>query len=288
MARKWRRLKKIISVFILVLAIISLTILATGTSVQAGQPFELLRDVIERILEIFNPPLAIKAPHGRERGGAGRGPHCPSVDIPLTALVPSAEMQREASGAIPVKYVWVYGQTVEEQPTFWFYVPYNAENVKTAKFTLLQANSYYVREPVLQEPIKPIEIALAETPGIIKFRLPYKLEIDKPYNWYFSIICDPQKPSRNPGVKGWIQRVEKSPELVKDLETLPPVQKYLAYGERGIWFELITNLAESYQSHQGDKTLRLEWNELLNFFQWSELAQEPIVNCCTAESKNRK
>ncbi len=287
MARKWRIIKRIISACILVLAIISFSILFLGTPVRAVNAFEIIRNVIEPILEIFNPPLEITAPDGRDKGGAGRGPQCPSVDIQLTALVPSDEFQGEASGAIPVEYVWVYGKTVEEQPTFWFYVPYDSENVKTAKFTLLDANSYYVRDPVLKKPIEPIEITLAETPGIIKFRLPYKLEIDKPYNWYFSIICDPQKPSRNPGVKGWIQRVEQSPDLLKDLDALPPVRKYLAYAERGIWFDLITNLAESYRTHQGDKTLRIEWTQLLNFFHLSELAQEPIVNCCTAESKDK-
>ena len=245
------------------------------TPVAQANPFQQL---VERVRLLINPPPR-STPTGRNRGGAGRGQFCPFIDVPVSAFVPVR--QSDADGAIATEFVW--GTTVEERPTFWFYVPYApTEGLDTAKFVLLDAD----KNPVFSQ---PIFISLAGTPGIISFRLPepYSLEVDKLYNWYFSIVCDAEKPSRNPGVRGWVQRVAASPELVADLNQAAPIQKYIAYAENGIWFEMVTDLAKNLDRNPANTTLQADWLAILAILKElnsTALQEAPIVECCTAKN----
>lgn len=232
------------------------------------------------VVDFFNrlrglPPSG--APTGLVRGAAGRG-RCPVSRIPLTAIVLLTNNQVEAF-------------TVEGHPTFWFYVPYYfSEKLKSAEFVLLDGEKNIVF------PKQKTEIRLPETPGIIKIRLPYKLETNKTYSWYFSIICDLQKPSRNPSVKGRIKRINSPGILMTQLngidqqkdEITKQRQKYLAYMENNIWYETLTHLAESRRNNPLERTFHDDWDTLFKEVDMPELAQEPIVNCCTLEEKEEK
>jgi Domain of Unknown Function (DUF928) len=143
-----------------------------------------------------------------------------------------------------------------------------------AKFMLLDEEKH----PVISQ---AIAISLSGTPGFISFRLPMTLETGKRYNWYFSIVCDAQKPSRNPGVRGWIQRVAISPELVQALHRVDPSQQYRAYVEQGIWYEAVNHLLEHRRLDPTNQTLHTAWVELLDYLGLSELEREAIADCCT-------
>ena len=255
-----------------ILALILVFVLANFTihvpQVWAQNP---IINFIKRLSGSSPPP---GAPTGRPKGAASLG-RCPTTDIPLTAIVPA-------------KNIYAGGLTVEEHPTFWFYVPYySSEELNSAKLVLLDAEKNIVFQR---------KIRLPETPGIIEIRLPYKLEINKTYSWYFSIICDLQKPSRNPSVKGWIQRVEPTKRLKQQLTGIAQQQdgvakqqqKYLAYIENNIWYETLTNLAESRRNDPLERTFHDDWDALLKELDFSELTQEPIVNCCTLEEGEEK
>jgi len=262
----WKR----IIILTLILVVSSLLIFPL-TPVAQANPFQQL---VERVRLLIDPPPR-STPTGRRQGGAGRGRFCPFMDIPVSAFVPVR--QSNVAGAIATEFVW--GTTVEERPTFWFYVPYApTEGLNTAKFVLLDAD----KNPVFSQ---PIFISLAGTPGITSFRFPepYSLEVDKLYNWYFSIVCDAEKPSRNPGVRGWVQRVAASPELVADLNQAAPTQKYIAYAENGIWFEMVTDLAENLNRAPTSATLQTDWMAILEELGLTALQDTSIVNCCTAK-----
>ena len=226
--------------------------------------------IVAFINRLFNPP-AQGTPKSRARGAAGRG-RCPTIGIPLTAIVPT-------------KNQYTGGLTLEEHPILWFYVPYySSKELSSAKLVLLDADKNIVFHR---------KVRLPDTPGIIKLRLPYKLATNKTYSWYFSIICDLQKPTRNPSVKGWIQRVEQTEKLRQQLNGIEQQQsgvakqqqKYLAYIENNIWYETLTNLAESRFNDPLERTFHDDWDALLKELDFSELTQEPIVNCCTLEEK---
>ncbi len=116
------------------------------------------------------------------RGNSTRGP----CSVSLVSLMPPR-------GVVNV-----------EQPSFWFYLDRKPqETARKGKFMLLDDQKY----PLWQQ---PVQFELPLTSGLVYFPLPplvagKSLEPGKPYYWYFSVVCDEQKPSRNPGVKGAIQ-----------------------------------------------------------------------------------
>jgi Domain of Unknown Function (DUF928) len=244
------------AIFSLILAII----LIFGYPSQAlANPFQ---NIIERVQSIFAPPPKTKAklgnPIGRSKGGAGRG-RCPALialgkdEIPLTAFVPVIEEKQSLSSKLdnvsPSKLNYVWGQTTEAYPTFWFYIPYvyNESGVQYGKFVLLDKDKHIVTAPIL------VKVPVGDKPIIAKFTLPESakpLEINQGYNWYFSIICNTLKPSRNPGVTGWIERVPLR---------VFPVNDYVYYAKQGIWYDTLTRLFNS----QNSQTQQLEQDKLL-------------------------
>ena len=95
-----------------------------------------------------------------------------------------------------------------------------------------------------------------DKPSIAKFTLPKSakpLEINQEYIWYFSIICDPLKPSRNPGVTGVIERV-KLPK---------PPQNYLDYAQQRIWYDTVTSLVQSANIQK--QSAQEDWILLVNY-----------------------
>jgi hypothetical protein len=232
------------------LVLVSIGVLELNAVAQT-QP----RSFFERIRNVINPRRRSQFISGRSRGGAVRG-RCVAPELAntrLTALIPDTNL----------------GLTVAAYPTFWFYVPYRKTNeVSTAEFMLLDE----ARNPVLAQ---PIVVNLPESPGIVRLQLPTStspLAIDQDYNWYFSINCSARNPSRNPGVSGWIRRVAESPELTIQLRTLPAQQRYVAYTEHEIWYEVVTELAQYRDRFPSD------WSATLQALNLPEIvAQSPII-----------
>lgn len=218
------------------------------------------------------PPLPDNgAPTGRPRGAAGRGNNCALEQPPLTALVPTTEQslgkeQRE------VTYVW--GKTVAEYPTFWFYVPYSHASLRSVEFVLQDAED----NNVYQTPVK-----LPEIPGVVSLRLPSTstpLKLGKLYHWFFKtkVGCDVQKPSGiEDYVEGWVQRVPLSPTLARQLETATLQQRLTIYAANGIWYEALTTLAELRLVAPKDATLNAKWAKLLQSAGLGDIASKPIV-----------
>jgi Domain of Unknown Function (DUF928) len=239
---------------------------------------------------------------GSSRGGGGRGPVCvlaeADVDGELRSVVALMPVfEADASNGVSVddsealrpvdrveradSPVYVGGYTVEQQPTFWFYVPYVAnseldqptpqspdaspqaiadtDNIRVGKFVLLDENRQFVSSHLMA-------IELLQTPRLVGFQLPFSLELGQLYNWYFSVVCEPEKPSRNPVVRGWVQRVESSPTLKSALRNAQPFQRYLAYAEDDIWFESFSELVATRRQFPTLPEAQQIWYELLTSF----------------------
>lgn len=237
---------------------------------------------------------------GSNRGGGGRGPICVLAEAEVdgeprsvVALMPVVEADvgdgvgfDDSEALLPVDRVaradnpiYVGGYTVEEQPTFWFYVPYvanreldqsapqspddplqaMADNIRVGKFVLLDENRQFVSSHLMA-------IELLPTPRMVGFQLPFSLELGKLYNWHFSVVCEPEKPSRNPVVRGWIQRVEPSPALISALQHTRPFQRYLAYAEDDIWFESFSELVATRRQFPTLPEAQQIWRDLLISF----------------------
>jgi Domain of Unknown Function (DUF928) len=259
--------KRVLSVAVILLIVTSLWF-----SSQPPATANVLEDIIKRVSTLINPSTRRTAPTGRRSGGAGRGPLCPAyLNAAVQSIVPVQLGNKSALQATAPELVW--GKTTEAQPTLWFYVPHQAGELKTAKFVLLDAEQHLVIP-------SPILLTLKDTPGIVGIHLPVALSPDQSYNWFFSIICSTEKPSRNPGVRGWIERVETSPKLLAALQSTDLALAYRAYAEQGIWYDMVTHLIRQRQSNPADQTLQADWAGLLNLINAPNLQNVPIVHCC--------
>ncbi|MUG97313.1 DUF928 domain-containing protein [Scytonema sp. UIC 10036] len=209
-----------------------------------------------------------KSAEGNLTAGGGRG-ECSKLPVndtekQLTALIPSIQgspllsySQSEASEASlksdsPSTITWVKSYTIEERPSFWFYVPYKYDEqsqLELAKLAIIDEQKHLNK-------VTPIYFKLPETPGIIQVKLPIHLEENKPYKWFFSIICDAKKPSRNPSVAGWIQRVPRQQfQAIKPSGSIL-TSRYYSYFQYELWYDGFTQLAQAYQlTRQHNKNL---------------------------------
>jgi hypothetical protein len=211
------------------------------------------------------PPPSQGRPSGNQRGGASRGA-CSAEEPRLTALVPEVN---DPAGT----FVW--GLTTQARPTFWFYVPYALSADLPAEFVLLNDQNQPVYQTVLSN--------LNTQPGIIQVSLPETAEplaVDQTYQWVFMLGCDVPIFTR-----GSIQRVAPSPTLESQLaQASSPKQKADLYAANGIWFDALTTLADLRQAQPGDSTVATDWANLMQSVGLADIADKPLVPCCTAAS----
>ena len=131
-------------------------------------------------------------------------------------------------------------------------------------------------------------LSLPEIPGIASITLPETvtpLEIGKKYTWIFNLICNSANTDAIIGpVKGVVIRESLSSEIESQLEAAEtPRARVIVYGLNGLWYDALTTLAELYRQERSDETLSADWADLLEDVGLSEIASEPLVECCIAE-----
>ena len=177
---------------------------------------------------------------------------CPIVDRSMTALVPE-EM----------------GLTVSNSPTFWFYIPYNSQEVQTGEFVLQDEKG--------EKDIYRTTFKFSATPGIVSLplpeNLPKSLEIERPYLWSLLVFCNPEDKDDNLALEGYVKRVKGNSNF----------QVYTDYAKKGIWHDALTDLAERRGDKPQDPKLEEDWKILLKAVQLEDLAEEPMKRCCTPE-----
>jgi Domain of Unknown Function (DUF928) len=240
-----------------VFRIVFLALLGSATCLTIALPQPAIaQSFSERIQGIFSRERSEGNASGRSRGGAIRSETTQSGG--LIPLVPSSSL----------------GTTVEAYPSFWFYwspdaIPTGDRTSEplSAEFILLDANQM----PVLEQ---PIAVALPETAGIIRFQVPTNqpgLEVGRQYQWIFSVVVNPDMPSDDNSVSGWVERVATDAELSQQLAVTPVSDQYMIYANHDIWQEMLTQLALHRTEHPQ------EWVGLLGLFHLQEMAQTPVL-----------
>ncbi|HEY9846034.1 MAG TPA: DUF928 domain-containing protein [Candidatus Caenarcaniphilales bacterium] len=226
--------------------------------------------------QLFVPPIPPnRGAPGRRKGAASRG-ECLTGDKSLTALVPATEipMSQAATAGTPTEAVW--GLTVAERPTLWFYVPDALTSEHPLEFVLLDEQDNYLYKT---------SFTAARTPsGIISLSLPATvapLVVGKQYHWFFSVYCGPQQPGRYMSVNGSIQRVVPNATLKQQLVATTQAQRIPLYAAHGIWHEALTTVAQLRRADPHNAALAASWRSLLKAIDLETLAAEPLVPCCT-------
>ncbi|NEP58118.1 MAG: DUF928 domain-containing protein [Symploca sp. SIO2G7] len=208
-----------------------------------------------------NPPNT--GDTNREVGGAGR-PTCPigsENNLKITALVPiTQENDQENESGSTSEVVW--GLTAEKYPTFWFYLPYWLTSKCYAEFVLEDETGAEVYKTTLSDS--------QDSHGVVGIKLPateQKLKQGQWYQWKLLYYPGVTKPI---SVNGWVQRVELEPETSEEGVAF--------YEQTGIWYDPLTELAQSRLQAPKDKELQAEWEKLLRAINLEAIAQEPILD----------
>ena len=228
------------------------------------------------------PPFPTSGtPVGRARGAAGRGGNC-SLNLPLTALAPAVE---KTVGAGKATYVW--GQTIAEYPTFWFYLPAASPSLRAVEF-VLQDNR--------DNDIYRSAVALPAKPGIIGVRLPTTkppLNLNQNYRWFLktemAVSCNRQNPIVfKDSVEGWVQRVSPTAAIARQIKTATPQQRVDLYAQQGLWYDAIATLAEQRLLQPENTALKANWNGLLQSANLSDITPQPLLSCCSVGVGSRE
>lgn len=206
------------------------------------------------------PPLPNRGlPKGRARGGASRGEMCQTTAQPLTALVPTQQMNSIET---------VGGITIAASPTLWFYVPYSLQDDDLVEFVLQdeQQNTVYqttLNHSQLAASVVSVPLSKGQT----------SLETDKLYHWYFLVYCEKDNPIF---VEGWIQRISIKPELEHQIQQAPPRERIALLASNGIWYDALTQLAMMRSLQPEDTTLVKDWESLLESAGFQLFVSEPM------------
>lgn len=246
----------------LYLAVFSLPVLMNIVSVSAStaqvQTHSHRTENTWQISQAFKPPKRGDPP--ASAGGSTRGSSCLTGNKSLTALIPKNKL----------------GLTFAKHPTFFWYVP--PSPVKTAKFVILDRKE---RKLFYETTLK-----LPNQAGIISFTLPEnapQLAVGKTYQWYLTIVCDPEDSSENPSVDGWVERIQPELPLSQALAKADLRKQPTLYAEAGIWHEALTTLVKLRSSEPNSLKTRLDWREFFKSVGLSAIASEPTIDCCKAD-----
>ena len=211
--------------------------------------------------EQWNPPIpSRKVEEGfwaRLEGLSRRG-SCSNLNPPLIALLPPFPSVVDRAGVVLAEGLESgLALTVSAYPTFWFVVPEQIRHIDFAEFMLQDERN----EDVFKQPIK-IQL---KTSGIVSFELPSEekpLELKQPYHWYFSVVCNSDRPSRNPSIDGWIERVQLETSKER-LAAATPRKRIEIYASKDIWHETLKLLAEQRCRYRQNPLYAEYWDTIL-------------------------
>lgn len=238
--------------------------------------------VVPPVLAQIAPPTQVASgwgvPRGNRRGGGQRDGSCPSVDIPLSALVPL----QDDNGTLVAQ-----GTTAADYPTLWFYVPYAIGASVPASLWVEEPESgsdpsadrvYYTQRQVLSLPPTPA--------GIVSIQLPRTepaLTAGRTYRWLLVVQCSATDLSSNKVAALELSRVSQPSTITPSGQASLDAQLD-AYRQAGLWSEFITILATAYCEDSARQRLpgdgvTTEWSQMLQDIGLEAIAAQSDLTC---------
>ncbi|MFK0733481.1 MAG: DUF928 domain-containing protein [Gloeotrichia echinulata HAB0833] len=164
--------------------------------------------------------------------------------------------------------------TTSAYPTFLFYVPYESNNIRIGKFSVLDW-------PGEETQRYETSFTLPRTPGIVSISIPsslqYDFKINQIYHWYFQLYCNESTRSENVNGFNESTRSEDVNGFVKRVTLTSDIERQISTSTSGIWYDDLAKLAERLRVSPQDPTLRNRWTQLLNSINSKHLAEEKLV-----------
>jgi Domain of Unknown Function (DUF928) len=210
---------------------------------------------------------------------AGRRGKCSEVSQSFIGFVPPVEASLESGNDLLLspQVKSFEGLTTEEFPTLWFHVPALPEDVKTVELMIQdEQNTDVISEPVT--------VPITESSGVYSINWSASgvpLALNQSYHWYLSIICNSDRPSRNPSIDAWIQRVELTSAIAQQFESVTEeADRIKLYIEDGVWHDALNRLAQLRCQFPENEAFAEDWTTLLKSIGIQDnIAIAPILRC---------
>lgn len=135
------------------------------------------------------------------------------------------------------------GLTSSGHPTFFWHV---SAPVQMA-FTLTQRG---VVQPLWEQQIQP------PAAGIVQLQMPNNLPellAGKEYRWSVTLLCNRNRPSANPFVQTWIERISTTPALTQQLAAASSDRdRAFIYATAGLWYDALAAISAAHTANPKD------------------------------------
>ncbi|MBD1921285.1 DUF928 domain-containing protein [Microcoleus sp. FACHB-831] len=220
---------------------------------------------------------------GNREGGAARGGCLPRGES-MKAVLPQTTN---------------IGLTASDSPTVFVYIPETEATQAELRLYKEEVAPYQnqgAKETSKEEGnvVAMTTVAIGKTPGIVSVSIPANgklplLEVGKKYQWVLTLVCDSEDRAADRMVYGTIQRIPAPITLALELQKPATLESADRYAEAGLWTETVKTLAELRKNNPNDINVARQWSDMLTdaAVGLGEIAQKPIINCCTADSSAR-
>lgn len=215
-------------------------LLWTGLPSLAQSKLETKYALSERIIfqESFDPPGDDK-PKGSSGAGSRNALKCPQDTQSIRPVMPKRN----------------YGLTFAERPPIFVNLPKTSAKQIVLMFAD-EAGKYYQRA----------FLPITTQAGIVSFSLPNdkpSLAVGKNYQWSLILVCGKTVQPDDPVVRGWVQRVAKTPKLERELRQKSLIEQLGWYAANGYWYDLVHATLQALRSRPNDVKLTHIWQNLL-------------------------
>ena len=170
--------------------------------------------------------------------------------------------------------------TSQAQPTLWFYLP--TPIADDSQITLVVKSS-------LGATLDESSISgQTDSAGIVGIPLTANLTTGDLYEWSLTLYCTTSESEHATldgwTLSGWIERSTIDPALRQTFEAVSDRNRAALYANYGYLQDAAHELATLRQSNPTNEALTQDWSAFLRDLNLTELAAEPILNCCQIAS----
>lgn len=208
----------------------------------------------------YVPPDDLDAPRGT-RGSGSRG-----CEQSLESSTPTL--------LVPVNHV---GLTISGRPTFFWYLS-NIPSVPV-KFKLVEPG---VPEAIYEQQIENPQV------GMNQLRIPQNLPELVPghqYRWTVSLICNPNKPSKNVLAQAWMKRIPESPALKQEVAAAKSdFARAQVYANSSLWYDTLAAMSAARTANPNDQQLLKDLLSLLDQVGLSQTTKQELERTIKQQS----
>jgi hypothetical protein len=178
------------------------------------------------------------------------------------------------------------GVTYVARPTFWLYFAEAVDSQAPLRISLSLQDTATAGETYAYQG----EFQLDQAPGLFHLELPfsaYPLAIGSEYQWKIKVFLDRLEAEAS----GIVARSFPSSEIRRQLAQASPIEKVRLYGENGVWFDFIDQVASLLADNPNDLELLRGWNQVLaneevKLRDRIEVEKEKFLSCCSPVEMN--